>query len=58
MHRVGTKRKTKTLTSTLIEIVNSLHVNVVDIDFVSDLWTTVRKRVTYNVIEVIGIDIL
>ena len=37
MHRVGTKRKTKTLTSTLIDIVNSLHVNVVDIDFVSDL---------------------
>jgi len=57
MHRVGTKRKTQTLTSTLVDIVNSLYVNVVDIDFVSDLGATVRKRVTYNIIEIMGINI-
>ena len=40
-----------------MDIVNSLYVNVVDIDFVSDLGATVRKRVTYNIIEIMGINI-
>jgi len=47
--------KTKTLSLTELDILNSLHLTVVDIYFVSDSWIALRMRVTRNIIEIIRI---
>ena len=38
-----------------MDILNCLHLNVVDIYFVSDSWTVLRMRVTHNIVEIIRI---
>ena len=48
--------KTKTFSVTEGDILNCLHLNVVYINFASDLWTVLRTRVTNNIVEVIRIN--
>jgi len=47
--------KNKTLGSTEVDILNCLHLNVVDIYFVNDPRTVLRMRGAHSIIEIIGI---
>jgi len=47
--------KNKTLSSTGVDMVNCLNLNVVNIYFVGDSWIVLRMRVTQNIVEIIRI---
>jgi len=47
--------KTKTLSLTEMDVVNSVHLTIVDIYFVSEPWIVLRMRMTYDIIEIIRI---
>jgi len=53
--RSWNKRRTKSLSSTGVHIVKCLHLNVVDIHFVSDSWIVLGMRVTHSSGEIIRV---